>query len=78
MSFNTGETSKTFTFTADDDTVDDDGESVKLTFGALPDRVSEGTQDETTVSIGDDDDPYVDVQFGAATYSADEGGTSDR
>ena len=75
VTFNTGETSKTFTFTAAQDDVDDDDESVKLTFGRLPDRVSEGTQDETTVSIVDDDDPYVDVQFGSATYSADEGGT---
>ena len=75
VTFNTGETSKTFTFTAAQDDVDDDHESVKLTFGTLPDRVSEGTQDETTVSIVDDDDPHVDVQFGAATYSAVEGGT---
>ena len=74
VTFNTGETSKTFTFTAAQDDVDDDDESVKLTFGTLPDRVSEGTQAETTVSIGDDDDPYVDVQFGEPTYSADEGG----
>ena len=76
VTFNTGETSKTFTFRAAQDDVDDDDESVKLIFGTLPDRVSEGTQDETTVSIRDDDDPYVDVQFGAATYSADEGGTA--
>ena len=75
VTFNTGETSKTFTFSATDDAVDDDDESVKLTFGTLPDRVSEGTEAETTVSIGDDDDPHVDVEFGAATYSADEGGT---
>ena len=75
VTFNTGETSKTFTFRAAQDDVDDDDESVKLTFGTLPTRVSEGTQDETTVSIGDDDDPYVDVEFGAASYSADEGGT---
>ena len=76
VTFNTGQTSKTFTFNATQDDVDDDDENVKLTFGTLPDRVSEGTQGETTVSIRDDDDPYVDVQFGAATYSADEGGTS--
>ena len=76
MTFNSGETSKTFTFSATDDAVDDDDESVKLTFGTLPDRVSEGTQDETTVGIGDDDDPRVDVEFGEATYSADEGGTA--
>ena len=75
VTFNTGETSKTFTFSATQDDVDDDDENVKLTFGTLPDRVSEGTQAETTVSIGDDDDPRVDVEFGAATYSADEGGT---
>ncbi len=75
VTFNTGETSKTFTFRATQDDVDDDDESVKLTFGTLPDRVSEGTQAETTVSIGDDDDPYVGVEFGAATYSTDEGGT---
>ena len=75
VTFNTGETSKTFTFTAAQDEVDDDDESVKLTFGTLPDRVSEGTEDETTVNIGDDDDPEVEVEFGAATYSADEGGT---
>ena len=76
VTFNTGETSKAFTFRAAQDEVDDDDESVKLTFGTLPDRVSEGAQDETTVSIRDDDDPYVDAQFGAATYSADEGGTA--
>ena len=75
VTFNTGETSKTFTFSATQDDVDDDDENVKLTFGTLPDRVSEGTEAETTVSIGDDDDPRVDVEFGAATYSADEGGT---
>ena len=76
VTFNTGETSKAFTFRAAQDEVDDDDESVKLIFGTLPDRVSEGTQDETTVSIRDDDDPYVNVQFGSATYSADEGGTA--
>ena len=76
VTFNTGETSKTFTFRAAQDDVDDDDESVKLTFGTPPERVSEGTQAETTVSIGDDDDPYVDVEFGAATYSVDEGGTA--
>ena len=76
VTFNTGETSKTFTFNAVQDDLDDDDESVKLEFGTLPDRVSEGTQDETTISIGDDDDPHVTVEFGSATYSADEGGSA--
>ena len=43
VTFNPGETSQTITFTATDDTEDDDGESV-LTFGAsLPDRVTPGS-----------------------------------
>ena len=77
VTFNTGETSKTFTFSAVQDDVDDDDESVKLSFGAMPDaRVSPGTTDEVTLSIADDDDPHVTVQFGSATYSADEGGSA--
>ena len=71
--FNSGDTSKSFTFKAESDTVDDDGESVKLTFGTtLPTGVSEGTTKETVISINDDDDPSVDVEFGSATYSVEE------
>ena len=55
---------------------DDDGESVKLTFGsALPAGVSRGSVPETTVSITDNDVPDVDVQFGASAYTVAEGGT---
>ena len=47
-----GNTSMPFTFAATQDTVDDDGESVRLSFGAMPDaRVSEGSPDEATVNI---------------------------
>ena len=43
VTFDSGDTSKSFTFTAAHDTVDDDGESVKLSFGAtLPDGVTQG------------------------------------
>ena len=73
VTFNAGQTSRTFTFTAAQDTVDDDDESVKLAFGTLPARVSQGTTDETTVTIGDDDDPHVTVGFGASTYEIAEG-----
>ena len=74
VTFDAGETSKTFTAATAQDTEDDDGESVKLGFGtSLPARVSQGTTDETTVSITDDDDPQVTVSFGAATYTAAEG-----
>ena len=75
LTFNTGETEKSFTFRATQDDVDDDDESVKLTFGTLPARVTGGTQDETRLSIGDDDDPRVTVQFESDTYTADEGGS---
>ena len=54
--FSAGETSKAFTFTATQDTVDDDGESVLLAFGTLPATVQTGTTTESTVNITDDDD----------------------
>ncbi len=75
VTFNSGDTSKTFTFTATHDTVDDDGENVKLTFGTLPAGVGEGTTNETVVSINDDDVPEVTVSYGASTYTVAEGGT---
>ena len=73
--FNSGDTSKEFTFSATHDTVDDDDEKVKLTFGTLPTRVSEGTTKEAVVSINDDDVPSVTVSFGATGYTVDEGST---
>ena len=74
--FNAGEESKTITFAATQDTLDDDDESVKLGFGTITDaRVSEGTPAETTVSITDDDVPQVTVSFKESAYSANEAGT---
>ena len=75
VSFDSGETSKSFTFTATDDTVDDDGESVELGFGTLPARVTAGTTSTSTVSIADNDDPEVTVGFGLSAYSVAEGDT---
>ena len=72
VTFNSGDTEKTFDFTATQDTVDDDGESVKLTFGTLPTGVTEGTTNETVVSITDDDVPAVTVSFDKATYTVAE------
>ena len=73
VTFNSGDTEKTFTFTATADTVDDDREKVKLSFGTLPAGVTAGTTSETTVSITDDDFPRLTVSFGASTYSVAEG-----
>ena len=78
ITFNSGDTEKTITFQATHDTVDDDGESVKLGFGTnLPSGVSAGTPSETLVSITDDDHPTVNIRFERATYTAPEGGTQD-
>ena len=78
VTFDSGDTSESFTFTAAHDTVDDDGESVKLSFGAtLPDGVTAGTTDEATVTITDDDVPSVTVSFGSAAYTVAESDDSD-
>ena len=71
--FNSGETEKSITFAATDDTVDDDGESVQLGFGVLPTGVSTGGTPTSTVTITDNDDPAVTVSFGSATYTVAEG-----
>ena len=76
ITFNAGDTSKTFRFTATQDQDNDDGESVKLTFGnTLPTGVSAGTTDEAVVSITDDDVPSVSVSFEQADYTVVEGST---
>ena len=75
VTFASGETEQTAPFTATQDTINDDGESVKLGFGTLPTDVSEGSTAETTVSITDDDVPAVSVSFEQGTYTVDEGKT---
>ena len=73
------ETEQSFRFGADDDTVDDDGESVVLGFGELPARVS--APDTTarpasaTVSITDDDTAQRTVSFDKQSFPVTEGAT---
>ena len=74
LTFSTGETSKTISFTATQDTEDDDGESVLLALGMLPSGVQAGTANQFTFNITDDDDPQVTVSFGADAYTVAEGG----
>ena len=76
ITFTSGQTSQTFTFTATDDTEDDDDETVLLAFGAsLPDRVSPGTLIQTIVRITDNDAPEVTVSFSEPAYTVPEGGS---
>ena len=76
VTFGATDTLKKFTFSALDDTENDDGESVKLTFGQLPDQVSAGTNPETTLNITDGDVPTVNVEFEDTAYTAAEGSTA--
>ena len=77
--FTIGERTKTITVAATNDSDDDDGESVTLSFVNVGgDRVNISHQpvmaNTTTVSLADDDGPRpVTVSFGAATYTAREG-----
>ena len=73
LTFNSGETEKSFSFAATQDTDDDDDESVKLAFGTLPTGVSAGTNSEATVNITDDDLPSVTVSYEQPTYTVGEG-----
>ena len=68
VTFNTGETSKTFTFRALQDRVDDDSEAVRLSFGELHRGVHPGANTETVANI-DDDEPGVNVSPTSLTIS---------
>ena len=73
VTFDADDTLKMITFSATDDTDDDDGESVLLGFGtALPGGVSAGTPATTMVSIINDDSQTV--SFGAGTSTVLGGG----
>ena len=74
VTFNSGVTEKTVEVTAVDDDIDDDGETLALGFGIPPHRVHVGSPSTTLVTLADDDDPVVAVSFGAAEYTAEEGG----
>ena len=70
------DTEKTFTFTATDDSTDDDGESVKITLETTDARVSfgdvNGDNAATTINIIDDDDPQLKVSFAHPSYTVAE------
>ncbi|MDE0679498.1 MAG: hypothetical protein OXI11_04675, partial [Gammaproteobacteria bacterium] len=74
--FGGSDTSKTFTVTATDDTVDDDGEWLSLSFGSLPTGVTLGNPGTERVDLIDNDVPNVTVSYVSANYQATEGGAS--
>ena len=77
VTFNSGDTEKSITFAATDDSVDDDGESVLLSFGTLPTGVSAGGPATATVNITDNDVPSVTVRYEQGSYTVGEGSSVD-
>ena len=61
VTFGSRDTTKSFTVRAINDSVDDDGESVDLSFGTLPDGVAEGVQATASVALLDNDERGVTV-----------------
>ena len=55
VTFASTETSKTLTFSATDDAVDEANETVTLGFGTLPPQLTAGTTSQAAVTITDDD-----------------------
>ena len=55
VTFARTETSKTLTFSATDDAVDEEDQTVALGFGTLPPRLTAGTTSQAVVTITDDD-----------------------
>ena len=80
VTFEAGDTSKTFDISATEDNLAEAGEKVKLSFGTLPADATAGTPGETAVSIhdrtqGQDLPTSPTVHFENAAYSVDEGAT---
>ena len=57
VTFTTEQTQRTFTVTATDDSVDDEGESLLLGFGPLPDEFAPGSPATARVTLMDNDLP---------------------
>ena len=72
--FEAGETSTTTRVDIGWDEIDDDGESVELTFGTLPEGVTAGEITTTTIAITDDDTRGVRVS--APALAVPEGGSA--
>ena len=77
VTFNSGETSKTFTFEAIDDDENDDSNSVVIDFNASRHSFSPGVGAApptwTTIFITDNDYPQVEVTFGLGSIRVSEG-----
>jgi hypothetical protein len=71
LTFNPGETNRTFNVAITDDAIDEPSETIALRL-SNPVNLSLGTRDESTLTIGDNNDPSPTVQFSASSYPVDE------
>ena len=77
VTFAAGETEQTFTVTATDDSVDDEGESLQLGFGRLPSGVLLGSPSTARVALVQDADVSTwYVWFDESSYTVTEGGSA--
>ena len=78
LTFAAGETSASLTVTAVENEEDEEVEAAMLVLELwdLPNTVSRGAVQRTSISILDNDHPEVEVSYGAADYTAREGGTA--
>ena len=78
ITFKPGQTAQTFRVAARDDSIDDDGEWLQLSFGTLPERVTPGVEstcdygacahDTARVNLVDNDHPAITVSFEQSSY----------
>ena len=77
VTFNSGETEKSFEFSAVSDRIGDPGEKVRINLGVVPSGVTKGTTIETVVTIEDvEPQGSTTVSFGADTYGVPEGSST--
>ena len=73
LEFASGDTTKSFTFVAETDLVDELDEVVVIGFGTLPEGLGAGADNQATITIRDA--TSISISFDSGTYSATEGGS---
>ena len=73
VTFNAGQTSRSFTVATVDDSDDEPDRTLTLSLGTLPDGYVPGTHETLALTVADNDDPIVSASFGAAAASVAEG-----